>query len=144
MRCTRHCGPGEEPQVKVAHHVVAIEMDLPDTQRLSDKFMRDPEQYFVKALRRKSIEVSERKMTDKERKEFLGAKAVRPDRSQALKMRWILTYKLGENLGYHDPDYANRPTFAPTMTRTSRQLLLQYCAWQGFSKKPTDRALGPQ
>ena len=59
-------------------------------------------------------------------------------------MRWVLTYKTGEDgstkpkaraviLGFLDPDYANRPTFTPTMTRSSRQLLLQYCAWKQMS-----------
>ena len=59
-------------------------------------------------------------------------------------MRWVLTYKDdgqgGQKpkaravvLGYMDPDYQNRPTFAPTMTRNSRQMLLQYCAWKNLS-----------
>ena len=59
-------------------------------------------------------------------------------------MRWILTYKLSESgeqkpkaraviLGYQDPEYSSRPTFAFSMTRTSRQLLLQYAAWQDMA-----------
>ena len=59
-------------------------------------------------------------------------------------MRWILTYKEGDQgeqkakaraviLGFQDPGYATRPTFAPTMTRSSRQMLLQYASWKGFT-----------
>ena len=88
----------------------------------------------------------EAKQTEVEK--FLAAKAMealpkhmRPDKSQALRMRWVLTYKVQEDgskspkaragiLCFMDPDYANRPTFAPTMTRASRQFLLQHAAWQ--------------
>ena len=84
-------------------------------------------------------------------KKFLIAKALeklpshlRPNREQALRMRWILTYKMSDSgdrkakaraviLGYQDPEYSSRPTFAPTMTRSSRQLLLQYAAWKKLS-----------
>ncbi|CAE7773878.1 RE2 [Symbiodinium pilosum] len=122
-----------------------------------EQFIRDPSQFFIKSLKRKTVEVSERRMTPQERENFRGAKSVevhkfiaakamealppelKPDRSQALRTRWILTYKQHDGLkpkaravllGFQDPEYANRPTFAPTMTRSSRQLLLQHCAWQ--------------
>ena len=59
-------------------------------------------------------------------------------------MRWILEYRLDENenespeariviLGYLDPDCENRPAASPTMTRNTRQLLLQFGSWVGFS-----------
>ena len=32
-------------------------------------------------------------------------------------------------LGYLDPDYENRPAASPTITRNTRQLLLQFGAW---------------
>ena len=108
------------------------------------------------------MEVSERKMTPKKKTKFAAAKAVevkkyvaakamealapgqRPDRSKAMRMRWILTYKATEEggqkakaraviLGYEDPEYASRPTFAPTMTRASRQLILQHSAHTGMT-----------
>ena len=61
-----------------------------------------------------------------------------------LRIRWVLEYRLDENdnktpkaciviLGYLDPDYENRPAASPTMTRNTRQLLLQFGAWMGFS-----------
>ena len=140
-------------------HAVEVSLALPDTKKKFEQFIRDPSQFFIKSLKRKTVEVSERRMTPQERENFRGAKSVevqkfiaakamevlppelKPDRSQALRMRWILTYKQQDDgglkpkvravlLGFQDPEYANRPTFAPTMTRSSRQLLLQYCAWQ--------------
>ena len=141
---------------------VEVKFDLPATKKQLEKFLRDPEQYFVRNLKRKSVEVSEKRMSPEEKKKFVEAKLAevkkflsaralealppeqRPDPHQALRMRWILTYKEDDQggkkpkaravlLGYMDPDYANRPTFAPTMTRNSRQMLLQYCAWQKMS-----------
>ena len=64
-------------------------------------------------------------------------------------MRWVLEYRLGENenktpkariviLGYLDPDYKNRPAASPTMTRNTRQMLLQFGAWMGFSAAKGD------
>jgi len=121
------------------------------------RFCRDGHFFFISALRRKSIEVSERRMSAEEHDQFKEAKKVevdrfiaakalqalppelRPDRQQALRMRWVLTWKKKEDgslkpkaravvLGYLDPECAHRPTFAPTMTRHSRQLLLQWAA----------------
>ena len=58
-----------------------------------------------------------------------------------MRMRWVLTWKLDPEpsdgrkakarlviLGYEDPDIESEETFAPTATRTSRQLFLQICA----------------
>ena len=52
-----------------------------------------------------------------------------------MKMRWVLTWKKGDDgtrspkarclvLGYQDPHYESRQTMAPTMSRTTRQVLL--------------------
>ena len=141
---------------------VAYELELPEGGKNLTRFCRDPGQFFIRALKRKAVEVSERRMDAEERKrfslakdvevrKFLAAKAFenlppdkRPNKSQALRMRWILTYKEAEDgskkakaravvLGYMDPQYESRPTFAPTMTRNSRQLLLQLCAWKKFA-----------
>ena len=143
-------------------YAVELQLELPVSGNQMNQFVRNPEQFFIKSLKRKNVEVSERRLQPEERegfrnaktaevKKFLSAKAMEalppdmiPDRNQALKMRWILTYKVAEGgttkpkaraviLGYQDPDYANRPTFAPTMTRNSRQLLLQLAAWRGMT-----------
>ena len=147
------------PAWENAWHAVELSVNLPDSKSKAEQFMRDPMQFMVSALKKRAVEVSEKRMDPKERqafqeakqsevKNFLAAiamealpKHMRPDKSQALRMRWVLTYKIQEDgsrtpkaraviLGFMDPDYANRPTFAPTMTPASRQLLLQHAAWK--------------
>ena len=79
-------------------------------------------------------------------KNFVASKAfqnlpphLRPSKDQAMRMRWVLTWKLLDDgsrkpkaraviLGYLDPGYAERPTAAPISTRTTRQLFLQLAA----------------
>ena len=147
------------PQWEQAYQAVELSCELPTSKNKLEQFMRDPMQFMVSSLKERAVEVSERRMDAAEKKsfeqakhtevkKFLAAKAMealpshlRPNRAQALRMRWVLTYKLQEDgsrtpkaraviLGFLDPDYANRPTFAPTMTRASRQLLLQHAAWK--------------
>eukprot|EP00969_Alexandrium_andersonii_P039650 1737192-Alexandrium_andersonii.AAC.1 len=67
-----------------------------------------------------------------------------------MKMRWVLEWRLDEDtgdkkpkarlviLGYMDPDYEHRPAASPTMTRNTRQLILQFGAWMGFSAAKGD------
>ena len=73
----------------------------------------------------------------------------RPREDEIMKMRWILTWKVTEGggtkakaraviLGYLDPDYEHRPTASPTMTRTTRQLMLQICAQNSFKLQKGD------
>ena len=88
-------------------------------------------------------------------KTFLASEALealpphlRPPKEAAMKMRWILTWKSDHEggavpkaraviLGYQDPMYEHRVTYAPTTTRHTRQLMLQYAAsrqwhaWKG-------------
>ena len=58
-------------------------------------------------------------------------------------MRWILTWKTDHSgvtspkaraviLGYQDPLYEHRVTYAPTTTRHTRQLMLQLAASEGW------------
>ena len=146
---------------------VEIEIPMPDSQRGRDRAWRDLGTYFVGSLKRRAVELSERKMTPDEREAFRGAKAVevknfvaskafellpeglRPDRSQAIGMRWILTWKLKEDgsrkpkaravlLGYQDEAYEHRATTSPVMTRQTRQLLLQLTAWKRWKVQKGD------
>ena len=140
-------------------YCVEIAFEIPVNANKQKQFLRDPCQYFAKSLKKKNVEVFEKNMTPEEKEKFKGAKAaevrkflsaralealppeMRPDKSQAVRMRWVLTYKTDDSggqkpkaravlLGFQDPEYSSRPTFAPTMTRTSRQLLLQLCSWK--------------
>ena len=55
---------------------VEIEIPMPDSQRGRDRAWRDLGTYFVGSLKRRAVELSERKMTADEREAFRGAKAV--------------------------------------------------------------------
>ena len=136
---------------------VEVAIDVPDSKRGMETLTRETRSFFVGALKRKAVEVSERRLTpeDRERfreaknievKNFIAAKAfealpehLRPHQDQAIGMRWILTWKVKEDgsvkpkaravlLGYQDPCYEHRATTAPVMTRQSRQLMLQLAA----------------
>ena len=84
-------------------------------------------------------------------KNFILAKAFeklpesfKPDPSQVMHMRWVLAWKVNPEtqqrkpkaraviLGYMDPQYERRPTYSPTVSRTSKQLFLQLAASCGF------------
>lgn len=138
---------------------LAIEVDLPSGhQAKNPSWIRDLDAFLVKQLKKNHVEVVERHLTPEEKEQFSQAKGVevknfilakafeqlpdsqRPDMSQVLKMRWVLTWKVNPDtqakkakaraviLGYLDPDYERRPSTSPTVTRTSRQLFLQMAA----------------
>ena len=136
---------------------MAIEIDLPESKRGWESMLQDMQGYFTGALKKRAVEISERRLTAAEKEEFdaartkeirnfLAAQAfealpshLRPDKSQAIGMRWVLTWKPLDDggrkakaravlLGYQDPGYAHRSTTAPVMTRQTRQLFLQAAA----------------
>ena len=136
---------------------VQVEVDLPQTQSGWSKALQNFEGYLVSAMRRRAVEVREKHLTEEERLAFQGAKAVevknfvaarafealpeniKPNKEQAIGMRWILTWKQKEDgtvkakaravlLGYQDPSYEHRQTTAPVMSRQARQMLLQQAA----------------
>ena len=97
---------------------VSIEVPLPqwtDPQR--KEMMRDMCAFVVKQIRKRNVELTERKLTAEERVEFEKAKGkevnnyvssrvfsllpshLKPDVNQAMAMRWILTWKTDESGG---------------------------------------------
>ncbi|CAE7758749.1 RE1 [Symbiodinium sp. CCMP2456] len=111
--------------------------------------------------RRRAVEVSEKRLSDEDRRAFGEAKGVevrnfiaaeafeaipphlRPPKETAIGMRWLLTWKVRDDgtvkpkarailLGYQDASYEHRATTAPVMTRLSRQLFLQLSANQSW------------
>ena len=148
----QECGFWAEEQA-----AVAIEISMPETDNQWNKALHNLSSFFVGALKRQAVEVSEKRLTPEERNQFKEAKGVevrnflaakafealpahlQPSRDQAVHMRWILTWKAKEDgsrrakaravlLGYQDPSYEFRATTAPVMTKQSRQLLLQMAA----------------
>ncbi|CAE6969386.1 RE2 [Symbiodinium sp. CCMP2592] len=89
---------------------VALEISFPETQRGIKKALQDLPAYFVGSLKRRAIELSEKRMTPEERDAFNSAKAVEvknfvaskafealPDHLKPAKARAVL-------LGYQDGD----------------------------------------
>ena len=101
--------------------------------------------------------MNERKLSPEDYKRFQEAKAIevknfvaarafetlppnmRPPEEKAIKMRWLLTWKLKDDgtekpkarailLGYQDPEYEERETTSPVMTRQSRPLVFAAAA----------------
>ena len=141
---------------------VEVAIEWPEAKRAQELAMRDMSSYFIGAMKRRAAEVSEKRMTEEERKLFASAKAVevrnfvaakafeivpehqQPSKEQAMNMRWILTWKLRDDgtskpkaraviLGYQDPGYEHRATTSPVMNRQTRQFLLQVAANRKWS-----------
>ncbi len=148
---------------------LSVEIELPQGKDSKKKhWMRDFEAFIINQVKKNHVEVHERRLKpeeielfkaakSKEVKNFVAAKvfekipeAMRPDRSQVLRMRWVLTWKIDPEtserkakaravvLGYMDPEYEFRPTSSPTMTRTTRQLFLTMCASYDFRVEKGD------
>ena len=136
---------------------VEVEVPMPEDEKQWNKALANFSAYFTGAMKRQAVEVNEKKLSEKERKEFSEAKDIevrnfvasqafealpahlQPSREQAVHMRWLLTWKLREDgskkakaravlLGYQDPLYEFRNTTAPVMTKQTRQFLLQLAA----------------
>ena len=142
--------------------VVEIEVSIPTSKRGLKRFIHNAEAYVCSQMRRKQVEVSEKRMKPEELKKFQGAKEKEvknyiaaecfevargkvPDEKQVLGMRWLLTWKYDEQseggkkakaraiiLGYQDPKYSERQTAAPTPSKAGRQLFFQLCSWKRF------------
>lgn len=151
------------------HACLSIEIDLPSGPRGKQKsWIRDFTCFVTNQIKKNHVEVNERFLSEEEKKLFAAAKhvevknfvlakvfeqlpkGVRPDRSQALRMRWVLTWKINPDtherkakaraviLGFLDPEYERRPSASPTVSRTSRQLFLQMARSFGFSVEKGD------
>ena len=147
---------------------VEVEIPMPQTRSSSERAIDDLPAFFASSLKRRSgIEVHEKHLTGEEKEQFRAAKAVevnnfiasrafeaipehlKPSKDQAIKMRWIMTWKYKEDgskkakaravlLGYQDPCYEQRSTHSPTTTRQTRQLQLQMSASLGFKLRKGD------
>ena len=136
---------------------IEVHIDMPTSKRGWKKFSDNPEAYICSMMRKKQLEVNEKKLTKEEVLQFIQAKqrevrnfvasecfeAARKhvDESKVVGMRWLLSWKIDDDnnkkakaraivLGYQDPRYSERPTAAPTPSRAGRQLFLQMTAWR--------------
>ena len=146
---------------------IEVAIDMPTTKRGWKTAEEDLAGYFISAMRRRTVELNERKMDAVTRAQFEGAKGVevknfiaarafetipvhqQPPREKAIGMRWILTWKIKDDgsskpkarailLGYQDPGYEHRATTTPVMTKHSRQLFLQMAAIKQWKTQKGD------
>ena len=146
---------------------VELSIDMPTSKRGIQHFVNDIEGYFIGALKRRAIEVNEKRLSPKdyeafqeakqsEVRNFIAAKAfealppeLRPPLSKTIGMRWILTWKAKEDgsfkpkarailKGYQDPNYEFRATTTPVMTKQTRQFVLHETARRGWRVKKGD------
>jgi len=155
------------PQQEFRNSVFSVEIDMPQTRSSSERAFKDLQAYFTTAMRKRAVEISERRLTPAEKQQFDQAKAIEVNnfisarafealapehkfsRADVINMRWILTWKMKPDgskkakaravlQGYMDPEYEHRATHSPTTTRLSRQLQLQISASKGFRTKKGD------
>lgn len=141
---------GYVAQNKVEWHpkmVCTLELPLPETSREWKRLKREPQSFFVKKVR--SAEVKWHLLSPEKKEAFQAAKQAEVDqwiqaeavkravgpipKGRTLKTRWVLTYKESGApkarivlIGYQDPDLESLQSSAPTMSRRTRQVALQY------------------
>ena len=141
---------------------------MPGNRAGAERAINDLPAFFTNSFKRRaSIEVSEKHLSPEEKEMFRASKMVevnnfiaakafealpdnlKPSTTQAIRMRWILTWKYKQDgtkkakaravlLGYQDPCYEQRSTNSPTTTRQTRQLQLQLSASLGFKMRKGD------
>ena len=152
----------EDPQA-----AVEVELLMPETKRGQKQLLTNMEEFFAVNLKKRAVEVCERKLNPEQKEQFREAKAVevknfiaakafealpdhlKPSREEAIGMRWLLTWKQKDDgthkakaravlLGYQDPAYEHRATTAPVMTRQTRQMMLQMAGNLGWKVQKGD------
>jgi hypothetical protein len=147
---------------------VEISIDIPNSKRGVNKFIEDPVAFVVNQMKRNTVEVRERTLTDEELAQFKLAKdkevrsyiqshcfKVLPleqqDKLDSVGMRWVLTWKGLEDgsgghkakaraviLGYQDKNYEFKQTASPTLSRSGRQAFLAFCSQCHFRVRRGD------
>ena len=147
--------------------VIEIVFPVLDDDRKIRRFLHNPEVFVVANLRKKRVEIVEKRLSAEEKelirtakgkeiREFLKeavvarlveGEVVNPD--EVMRMRWVLTWKKNEDgtpkgkarlvvLGFQDPYLGTENTSSPTLNRRSKQLLLQTVVQNGWKLKKGD------
>jgi hypothetical protein len=147
--------------------VLEISSPVFENERRIRKYLRNPEAFVATSLRKKRVEIVEKRFTPEEKKlirtakgkeikEFLKEAVVARlqqgetvDPSEVMKMRWVLTWKKNDDgttkgkarlvvLGFQDPHLGTEHTSNPTLNRRSKQLLLQTVVQNSWPLKKGD------
>eukprot|EP00435_Cladocopium_sp_Y103_P011911 s1821_g3.t1 len=139
--------------------IYAVTLPTPETTAEWKAIVKEPSKFVAKQLA-KGVEVSWHKLNAVQRqamaeakqveiKEWVASKVVRAaigdvDPARVMKMRWVLVFKGTDDpktvkakarlvvLGFSDPDVGTLTTQSPTMSRRSRQLMLQFSTHKGL------------
>ena len=148
--------------------VIEIAFPILEDERSIRRYLRSPEAFVVTGLRKRRVEITEKRLTPEEKelirtakgkeiKEFLKEQVVQRIKEgehvpedQIMKMRWVLTWKkdaeTGDKkgkarlvvLGFQDPYLGQEHTCAPTLNKRSKQLLLQTVVQKDWRLKKGD------
>ncbi|CAK0867406.1 unnamed protein product [Prorocentrum cordatum] len=118
-----------------------VSMEVPLAGKASRQATRHMSTCMASQLRKGKREISERTLDPDELDRFNKAKAT--EVNNYIISSVLETLPPGAKariavLGYMGPEYEHRPTTAPTMTRTSKHLLLQMMSWLGFKGYKAD------
>ena len=156
------CFGTASPHSRMQEYAVSVEIEMPSTRNSSEKALKQLDAYLVSSMKRQAVEVNEKYLSPEDRELFRKAKQVevqnfisakafellpaelKVSRQDAVRMRWILTWKVKPDgsrkakaravlLGYMDPQYEHRSTTSPTTTRQTRQIQLQLAASLGWT-----------
>ena len=157
-----------ETETDEAMSAVEISIDIPNSKRGLKRFIEDPVAFVVSQMKRNTVEVRERTLTDEELAQFKQAKdkevrsyiqshcfkvlpLAQQDKFDSVGMRWVLTWKGLEDgsgghkakaraviLGYQDKNYEFKQTASPTLSRSGRQAFLAFCSQCHFRVRKGD------
>ena len=132
--------------------VYSVILDMPANDKEWKKVLKDPRKFLAKSVQ-KGVEVSWNRLDEVQRAAMNEAKKAEVDswisnkvvkaalphitKDQALRMRWIYTFKAAEPgkvkakarmviLGYSDPSLLDQETSSPAMSRQSKMLFFNY------------------
>ena len=152
-------GETVEEQVILEDLVYAVTIPSPQNEKEWKAIVKEPSKFVAKKMA-KGVEVSWSKLSPVQRqamseaktleiKEWLSSKVAKAaighvPEDRLMKMRWVLVFKTTDDpstvkakarlvvLGYTDPDLGFNNVKSPTLTRRSRQLLLQATTHRGW------------
>ncbi|CAE7352648.1 RE1, partial [Symbiodinium microadriaticum] len=141
-------------EAEVNDGVYSVVLDIPANDKEWRRVLKDPKKFLAKSVQ-KGVEVSWNRLDESQRKAMSEAKEAEVSSwlsnrvvkaalphvtaDQALKMRWIYTFKAAEPgkvkakarmviLGFSDPSLLEQETAAPAMSRQSKMLFFNYAA----------------
>lgn len=149
-----------EPEVNALEDLIfAVTIPTPENEAEWRAIVKDPTRFVAKKVA-KGVEVSWAKLNQHQRhammeaknieiKEWLASKVCKAavgevPAARLMKMRWVLVFKQTDDpsvvkakarlvaLGFTDPDVGQVNVKSPTLTRRSRQLLLQIASHKGW------------